>query len=104
MLLALGQHCIAGQMPVVIQQQMQLHGPFGAAKLRPIKHRRAQANHRRIQTQQLVFEAELPLRLSRLAGHHALTLLQQLLKDRLIQRPGPVFIGIRQSGPRRRGG
>jgi len=40
---------------------MQLDRSFGAPKLRPIKHRRAQGDHRGIQTEEFVLEAEFPL-------------------------------------------
>ena len=59
MLLAFGDHRIAGEKTVVIQQQMQLDRAFGAAESRPIENAGAQIDHRRVQADQLVFEAEL---------------------------------------------
>ena len=59
MLLALGDHRIAGEKTVVIQQQVQLDRPFGTAESRPIENAGAQIDHRRVHADQLVFEAEL---------------------------------------------
>jgi len=36
-----------------------------------------------------------------LAGHQDLALRQQLLKDRLLQLPRPMFVGVGQRGARR---
>src|SRR6516162_1190557 len=64
---------------------MQLYRSFGAPKLRPIKHRRAQGDHRGIQAEEFVLEAEFPLLLRRLLSHDLLALPQQLLEYGLVQ-------------------
>ena len=46
------------QIAIVVQQQMELHRSFRPAKLGPIKHRGAQINHRGVQAQQGILEAE----------------------------------------------
>src|SRR5262245_6939913 len=56
---ALGDHPKAGQITVMVEQEVKLNGPFGAAKLRPVKNTDAQVDHRGVQTDQLVFKAEL---------------------------------------------
>src|SRR5437016_5768242 len=81
---------------------MQLHRSFGQAKLGPIKHRGAEIDHRGIQAQQGILESEFPLLpRSWLAGRQALALGQQLLKDRLLQLPRPMFVGVGQRGASR---
>jgi hypothetical protein len=104
MLFPFGDHREAGEMPLVIQQQVQLDRSFGASILRPVKDRHTQGDHRGIQAHQLVLKAKFLLPLPALAGGHALALLQQLIEDGLVQLPGSVFIGVRQGGTRRGGG
>ena len=41
-LLAVGDHTVAGQQTVVVKHQVQLDGSFGAAKLRPVEDGSAQ--------------------------------------------------------------
>jgi hypothetical protein len=55
----LGNDSKAGQIAVMVEQQMKLNGSFGAAKLRPIKNTDAQVNHGGVQAHQLVLKAEL---------------------------------------------
>src|ERR1700744_2989163 len=70
---------------------MQLHSPFGAAKLGPVIHARAEVDHTAVQTQQLILKAEfLP------SPHLPLTLFQQLLKYRLVQLPWPMLVRVGQ--------
>src|SRR5215471_2047140 len=92
-----------GRYPSWSNNKCSLTAPFRAPELRPIKCRHAQGNDGSIQTQQLVLETELPLLLARRIGHHLLTLLQQLLKHRLVQLPRPMLVGIRQGGTSRGG-
>src|SRR5439155_12906307 len=78
------------------------HRSFREAKLGPIKHRGAEIDHRGIQAEQGILESEFPLLpRSWLAGRQALALGQQLLKDRLLQLPRPMFVGIGQRGASR---
>src|SRR5215467_3298079 len=67
-LFAVADHSVLGQVAVVIQHQMQFHGSLGALVLRPIEHGQAQSNDRRVNRQQLVFEAELALMACRFAA------------------------------------
>src|ERR1022692_3386518 len=82
---------------IVVQQQMELDGSFPPPILRPVEHRCTQRDGARIQAEQSVLEAKLPLLLARLASRCALTLRQKLVKDRLIQLPRSVFVGVGQS-------
>src|SRR5271156_507162 len=70
---------------------MQFHSTFGAAKLGPVIHRRTEVNHTAIQAQQLVLKAKLLF-----SSYFPLTLLQQLLKFRLVQLPRPMLIRVGQ--------
>src|ERR1700689_4038705 len=84
-------HCVLGQIAVVIQQQMQLHSTFGAAKFGPVIHACTEVNHTAIQAQQLILEPEfLP------SAYFSLALLQQLLKYLLGQLPRAMFIRVGQ--------
>ena len=82
----------AGQVTVMVQQQMQLHRAFGTAELGPIIEFQAEINDTGIQTDQLVLESEfrLPRTGLRLAAF------QQLKKDSLIKLPRAMLIGIGQ--------
>ncbi len=60
---AFGDDAEARQVAIVIQHQMQLHRTFGTRVPRPIEHRQAQLDQRRIQADQFVLEAELAPRL-----------------------------------------
>jgi len=81
----------AGQVAFVVQQQVHLGGPLGGLVLGPVEQRSAQIDAGRVQTHQLILEAELlfPLGL----GHADP---QQLLEYRLVQLPRPMLVGIRQ--------
>jgi hypothetical protein len=68
---------------------MQLHGSFGAAEPGPVIHGHAQINHRGIQTDQLVLEPELLLRVELTAST-----LQKTEEHPLIKFPGTMPIGI----------
>ena len=74
----------------MIEQQVQLHSSFGAPKLRPVVQAGAEIDHRGIQAQQPILEAEL------VARRHRLTLLQQLRKDGPVQLPGTMLVGVSQ--------
>jgi hypothetical protein len=90
------------QVPIMIQQQMELHGPFCQSKLGPGKHRGAEIDHRGVQTQQRVLETELRLLpRSWLVGRQGLTLCQYLVKHGLAQLLRPMFVGVRQRGASR---
>src|SRR5258708_14607098 len=102
MLFPFGDHREGRQIAIVVQQQMQLHRSFGQAKLGPIKHGGAEIDDRGVQAQQGILESELPLLpRSWLAGRQDLALRQQLLKDRLLQLPRPMFVGVGQRGASR---
>ena len=76
----------------MIEQQVQLHGAFGATVVRPVEDAGAEFDQGSVQTQKFVLEAE-----AMRAGDFA-TAAQQLIKHGAVQLPGPVFIGIGQSG------
>jgi hypothetical protein len=94
--LAFGDHGIARQVSVMVQQQVQLHRSLRRPELRPVEHRRAQVDNRRIQTQQFARQAEL--RPSFGYSQALLAIGQQLLKYRLEQLPRPVTVRICQVG------
>jgi hypothetical protein len=50
------------QITIVIQQQMQFHRSLGLAEGRPIEHAQTQINNAGVQTQELIFEAQLLFR------------------------------------------
>ncbi len=95
--LAVGDDGHAGQVPVVIQQQVECDRALGAPKLGPVEQRGAQIDHGRIQAHELVLEPELPA-----APGQGLAAGQQLVEDRAIELPRPMLIGIGQCRPRRR--
>src|ERR1700739_537741 len=68
--------------------------PFGAPEMRPIVKLQAQIDHRSVQADQLVLEAEFPLPLC----CQLLAAPQQLSEHRLVELPGPVLVGIGQGG------
>jgi hypothetical protein len=78
----------------VIQKKMKLDGSFGPPELGPIKHFQAQINGTGIHADQFVLEPELSLP----DFHLNPTPVKELDKDMLIQLPGTVPVGIRQSG------
>jgi hypothetical protein len=82
-----------GQIPIMIQKQVQFDCSFGSAKLRPVKQGDREINDRRVQPHQFVLESELSLPLNLV-----LTSFEQLEKDPLVELPGAVLIGIRQGG------
>src|SRR5262245_12723138 len=88
---ALGDHPKAGQITVMVEQEVKLNGPFGAAKLRPVKNTDAQVDHRGVQTDQLVFKAELLFERSLFVAA-----LQQSKEKFLVQFPGSMFVGVGQ--------
>src|ERR1019366_8699258 len=97
MLFAFRDHGKSRQMALVVQQQMQLHGSFRPAELGPVEYRRAQIDHRDIQTHQLVLKAESPLGVGA-AGRQGLALLEQLMERRLVHLPRAMLVGIGQGG------
>ena len=76
----------------MIEQQMQLHRALRAAVLRPVEDGGAEFDQGGVQSQQFVLEAE-----SMRAGDFAAAP-EQLIEHAAVQLPGPVFIGISQSG------
>jgi len=88
------------QVAVMVQHQVQLHRPLAAAVQRPVEDAQTQRDHGRVQTEQLVFEAELPLAtLCRLRP----AALIETLEHGLEQRPWTVLVGVGQRGALRRG-
>ena len=55
------------QIAVMIKQQMQFYGTFGAAELSPVIHRQAQVDHGRVKADQFDFETKF---LTRSFGCH----------------------------------
>ncbi len=97
MALAFRDHQHRGEIPIVVQGEMQLHRALPAPEGSPRKQVGTQVNDRRIQTQQLIRETKL------LRPRDRATARQQLIEDRLIQLPGTVRIGIRERRPLRGG-
>src|SRR5436309_13820517 len=78
--LAICNHCVTGQMAIVVQEQMQFHCSFCPSEFCPIENRHAQVDGARIQADELVLEPKLLLR-SRCC-HHRLAFCQCLFKNR----------------------
>jgi hypothetical protein len=78
----------------MIQQKMKLNGSFGPPELGPIEHFQAQINGARIHADQFVLEPELSLSDFDLNPAPV----KEFHKDLLIELPGTVLVGIRQSG------
>ena len=97
MRLAFRDHAVGRQVTIMIEQQMQFHGPLGLTKLCPIEDRQAQINDRGIQAVELVLEAELARRRQPLATR------QQPVKDPLKEFRRPMTVGIREGRTLRRG-
>ncbi len=89
---AFGAEGKTGQQPLMIEQQMQLHGALGAPVLRPVEDAGAEFDQGGVQTQQFVLEAEA----MRTGGLAAAA--QQLIKHGAVQLPGPMLFGIGQGG------
>ena len=96
--LPLGDHHQAGQVAVVVEQAMQLDRALGAPELGPVEERRAQVDHRRVQTDQLVLEPELPPAL-----RQGLAAQEQRLEHRPVELPRPMLVRVGQRRPTRRG-
>jgi hypothetical protein len=77
----------------MIQKQMQFDGPFGSAKFGPVKETDTEVNDGGIEADQFVLKPEFLFGLDL-----TLALFEELHKDSLIELPGPVLIGISQSG------
>ena len=79
---------------------MQLDGALALAILGPVEHGGRQLDDAAIQAHQLVFEAELAATARSRLG---LALSQQLRKDRLVEFPGAMGVGVGQGRFLRRG-
>jgi len=90
--LPLGNDGKGGQIPVMIQEQMQFDGSLGPSEVGPVKDRQTEVNGRRIETDQFVLKTEF-LFLRNLTS----TAVQEFEKEELIKLPGAVFIRIGQS-------
>jgi len=77
------------EIAVMVQEQVNFDGAFGAAEVSPVKEADRQINHGRIQADQFILEAELFL-----AEAFALDAFQEEEKEFLIKLPGPMFVGI----------
>jgi len=78
----------------MVQEQVELHRPLGAAERGPLEERGAEVDHRGIQADELVLEPELAApRRDRLAAGG------QLAENLLVQGPGPMRIRVGQGGP-----
>ncbi len=89
---AFGDEGKTGQQPLMIEQQIQLHGALGAPVLRPVEDAGAEFDQGGVQAQQLVLEAE-----AMRTGSFAAAA-QQLIKHGAVQLPGPMLVGIGQGG------
>jgi hypothetical protein len=93
-MLAFRHHREGWQVAVVIQQQMQFDRTFRPPVFGPVKHRGGQIDNAAIQAHQLVLEPE-PFAAAPRGDLH-LAFFQQLIENRLVEFPRPVFIGICQ--------
>src|SRR5437667_5976952 len=88
------------QVPLVIEQKVQLDRSLRPTELCPVVERQTQIHHACIQAHQLVLEAEF-LPAARL-GNRRLALPQQLVKDCLKHLPRAMFVRVGQRGSLRR--
>lgn len=75
----------------MVQDQVQLDGPFGPAELCPVKHAHGQVEQGGVQAEQFVFKPKI---LSKAVSFSAT--LQHQEEHPLIEFPGAMFIGIGQ--------
>lgn len=80
-----------GQVALVVQQQMKLHGPLGLPVLGPVKQACTELDERGIEAEEPVLEPERPF-----AERHLLAAAQDLIKQLLVELPGPVLVGVGQ--------
>jgi hypothetical protein len=95
---SLGDDHHGGQVAVVVQQAMKLDRPLGAPELGPVEERRAQVDHRRVQADELVLEAELPPAL-----RQGLAAQEQRLEHRPVELPRTMLVRVGQGRTIRRG-
>jgi len=67
---------------------VELHRSLGPAVRGPVKERSAELDEGGIETEELVLEAEL------LPWGDGLALVEELVKNLLVELPGPLLIGI----------
>jgi hypothetical protein len=84
------------EIAVMVEQEMELDGTLGLAIDSPVEERDAQFNQSRIETEELIFEAELYL----CRSTHPY-FLKQLMEDCLIESEGSFLIGIGEGGTSR---
>lgn len=82
-----------GQIALMVQQQVKLHSPLGLPVLGPVKQAGAQSDECGIEAEESVVEPERPF-----AEHLLLATAQDLIKQLLVELPGPVLIGVGQGG------
>ncbi len=80
-----------GQIAVMIQQQVKLHGPLGSSVLGPVKQRGAQRDDRGIEAEEPVLEPELPFAELQLPAAA-----QDLIKQLLVELPGTMLVRVGQ--------
>jgi hypothetical protein len=80
---------IGREIALVIQDQVQLDGPFGPAEVGPVKKAKTEIDDGGIQGQELIFEPEflLPIDLGSNVG-------EETEEDLLIQLPGAMGVGV----------
>ena len=91
--LPLAQDRKLGEVPIVVQKQVQFDRPLGPPEMGPVKDAQAQVDGGRIEADQFVLESEFLL-----SRKLASASVEQLHKQMLIQLPGTVLIRIGQGG------
>ena len=61
MFLPVGNVGIGGEVPIMIQEEVELDCPLGASELSPGEKRETEGDSRAIQGKELILEAKLPL-------------------------------------------
>jgi len=87
---AISDHGEVWQIPIVIQEQMELNGAFGLTEVSPGKQAQTKVDGGGIEAEQLVFEAKLLL----FSGGFAAAEVTQMKEGVLVKLPGAVGIGI----------
>ena len=87
---ALGDDREGAQHAVMVKPEMELHRRLAERVMRPQKHREREIDERAVERIELVLEAEA------VARRHPMTARAELPEQRLVERPGLLFIDARQ--------
>jgi hypothetical protein len=96
--LAFGNPSKGGKVAVMVQEEMQLDGAFGAAEMSPVKETEGKIDDGGIQADQFVFKPELFV-----PDSLPLEAMEENQEEFLIEGPGAVFVRVGEGGAVRGG-